>query len=62
MTGSEVGEREGGGIGKGPQIRIRTQDARNAKALYVGTLPTRLSAPTSFLPFNMTTVMALNVS
>ncbi len=35
MTGSEVGEREGG-IEKGPRAWIRTQDC--ARAMYVGAL------------------------
>ncbi len=46
-SGSEVGER-GGGIRKGPQAGIRTRDAYDAMALYVGALPTRLSAPTKW--------------
>ncbi len=29
----------GGDVGKGPQAVIRTRDAHNATALYVGTLP-----------------------
>lgn len=37
QTGSEVGERwEGGGIGKGPLVGIRTQDAFSAMEQYVG--------------------------
>ncbi len=37
-TGSEVGEREGGRIGKGPRAEIQTLDARNSTALYFGAL------------------------
>lgn len=33
-----------GGIGKGPWVGIRTRDSHSATALYVGELPTRLSA------------------
>ncbi len=33
LTGSEVGEREGGGFGKGPQVRNQTQDAWSAMCL-----------------------------
>ncbi len=33
QTGREVGEREGGGIGKGPRVGIRTRDANNATAI-----------------------------
>ncbi len=40
-----MGER-GGRIWKGTRAGNRTWDARNAKALYVGALPIRLSAPT----------------
>ncbi len=37
QTGSEVGERwEGGGIGKGPLVGIRTRDAFSAMEQYVG--------------------------
>ncbi|KAK2889648.1 hypothetical protein Q8A67_015023 [Cirrhinus molitorella] len=34
MTGSEVGEREWGRVGKGPRAGIRTRDARSATALW----------------------------
>ncbi len=43
---SEVGEREGDGIGKGLRAGIRTQDAWSTTALHGGALPTRISAPT----------------
>ncbi len=43
-TGSEVGERGGDGIRKGPRARTRTRDARSATVLHVDVLPTRLSA------------------
>ncbi len=43
-----MGERGGS-----PQTGIRTQDARSATALYVGTLPTRLLAPTKFVLHNI---------
>ncbi len=42
MTGSEVGEKERGGIGKSPRAVIRTQDGHNVTALYVDALHTRL--------------------
>lgn len=47
--GKEQWEREGGGIWKGLQALIRTQDARNAMALYVGAMLTRLLVPKRFL-------------
>ncbi len=34
LTGSEVGEREGGGLGKGPQVGIQTQDAWSTMSLH----------------------------
>ncbi len=46
MTGTKVGKREGGGIGKGPQDGIRTREAHSATVLYVGVLPTWLLPPT----------------
>ncbi len=45
-------EREGARIGKGPQARIRTRDSCSATALYVGTLHTRLLAPTLLMDLN----------
>ncbi|KAL0203465.1 hypothetical protein M9458_001483, partial [Cirrhinus mrigala] len=51
MTGNEEGEREGGRIGKGPQARTQTWDARSTMALHVGALPTRLSLPTRIYVF-----------
>ncbi len=47
QTGSEVGEREEGRIGKGPRTGIRNRDACNAMTLYVNALPIWLSAPTA---------------
>ncbi len=47
-TGSEVGEREGDGIGKGLRAATRNSGHRSATALYVITLPTRLLPPTTF--------------
>ncbi len=44
-------ERDRGGIRKGPWVEIRTRDARSATALYVGALPTRLSASTYLSEF-----------
>lgn len=41
-----MGAREGGRIRKGPRAGTRIQDAWRAMALYVGTLPTGLSALT----------------
>ncbi len=41
-----MGEREGGGIGKGLGARTRSRDGRSAMALHVGALPTRPLAPT----------------
>ncbi len=38
QTGSEVGEREWGRMGKGPRSGILTRDTRSVTALYVGTL------------------------
>ncbi len=32
LTGRELGEREGGGIGKGPQARTQTLDTQSAMA------------------------------
>ncbi len=49
QTGSEVGEREEGRIGKGPRAGIRTRDACNAMTLYVNALPIWLSAPTALV-------------
>ncbi len=40
------GEREGGGVGKGLRAGTQTRDFRSAMALYVGTLPMRLTKPT----------------
>ncbi len=45
-------EREGG-IGKGLRVRIRFWDARDATALYVDALPTRISAPKQIILFFM---------
>uniref|UniRef100_A0A8C1ZY64 Jumonji, AT rich interactive domain 2a n=1 Tax=Cyprinus carpio TaxID=7962 RepID=A0A8C1ZY64_CYPCA len=42
LTGSEVVEREGGGIRKGPLAGIQTWDTQSATALYVAALATRL--------------------
>ncbi len=39
MRSGRKREGGGGGVGKGPQAVIRTRDAHNATALYVGTLP-----------------------
>lgn len=52
MTGSEVGERGGGEIRKGPQAGIQTRDARITMALYVGVLPSRLLALTCHFNFH----------
>ncbi len=35
LTGSEVGERQGGWTDKGPPAKIQTQDARSTMTLYV---------------------------
>lgn len=52
-------ERERGNeIGKGPQYRTRTLDTGSATALYVGTLPTSLLAPTYLMSVEFVTILS----
>jgi len=53
-----VGERGGVEIGKGPQYRTRTSDSESATALYVGTLPMRLLAPTYLMSIAFVTILS----